>query len=104
MDLSEDQLEFIINHVFLPPRLPGEEEEDLWGKEFGLLGLVQTFAQQFALQLAPESSSRWQPVLTMLQTWIDVIRLGDINKDLLDTKLKKLKVNGMSYESLYDTG
>ena len=95
MDLIENHLDFVVNHVFLPPRLPNGGDGDLWEKELSLLRLVQSLAKQFARQATPESSTQWQPVLTMLQTWIDVNRFGDISKESLDTALKDLQANGM---------
>lgn len=96
MDLIENHFDFVVNNVILPPRLPNGEDEDLWDKENSLLRLVQSLAEQFARQVTPESSTQWQPALTMLQTWIDVIRLGDISKESLDIALKDLKADGMS--------
>lgn len=96
MDLVENHLDFVFNHVFFPHRLPNGEDEDLWEKELSLLRLVQSVAEQFARQATLESSTQWQPVLTMLQTWIDVIRLGDISKESIDIALKNLEADGMS--------
>lgn len=96
MDLIENHFNFVVNHVFLPHKLPNGEDEDLWEKELSLLRLVQSLAEQFARQATLESSIQWQPVLTMLQTWIDVIRLGEISKESLEVALKDVKAEGMS--------
>jgi hypothetical protein len=96
MDLTENHLDFVFNHVFLPPRLPNGEDEEPWEKELSLLCLVQSLAEQFARQTTPESSAQWQPILTMIQTWIDVNRHGDVSKESLDVALSGLKVDGIS--------
>lgn len=95
MDLSDSHFDFAVNHVFLPPRLPDEEDEDLWGKELSLLRLVKSLAEQFASQLPHESSTKWQPVLVMLQTWMDTTRFGGIDEESLNAALKGLNVDGM---------
>lgn len=96
MDLSENNLDFVVNHVFLPLRLPNGEDEDLWEKEWSLLRLVQSLAGQFAAQSTPESLAQWRPIITMIQTWIHVYRLGDISRESLETTLKGLKIDGRS--------
>ena len=89
-----ETFEFIVNHVFLPPRLPDGEEEDIRNQEQTLLCLFHSIAGKYTLQLNAEDSAGWQPILVMLQTWVDIDKHAGIREDELNTALKKLKAHG----------
>lgn len=67
MELTQDEVDFIINHLFLPPKLPQDDDREVW-LEYALLRLVAgataTFAhvvpqeQQLAVRLVAEAISK----------------------------------------------
>jgi hypothetical protein len=97
MDLIKSR--WATNHIFFPPMLPNAEDEDPREKELSLLRLVQSIAEQFSRQ-ATDSLAQWQPILAMLETWIDISRHGDVSEDALDAALDGLKSDGMTREKI----
>lgn len=94
MSLDQNQFDFIINHVFLPPKLPNGEEQDLSGLELELLRLVRSSAEQFVQQVSANSTVRWQPIVSMLQTWMKIIEYSDLDEEMFSMVLKSLEPNG----------
>lgn len=67
-DIVPEYLEFIINHVFLLPQLPQEEEENTGEKNSALLKLVRRVAETYHQNTADPENSQWVPIVQMLTT------------------------------------
>ncbi|KAL8720734.1 MAG: hypothetical protein Q9225_002434 [Loekoesia sp. 1 TL-2023] len=79
------ELEFIINHVVLPPDLPQEAENSqlVASAEQFLLKLVLTTVRQFQRRCAVENRPPWLVVEKMLSCWIATKPYKDLSGKLL---------------------
>ena len=96
MKVDQSIFDFIVNHVFLPPKLPNQDDENVFQKEMGLLRLVQDVADQFVSQVPDEFSAKWQSIVSMLRVWENITEFGRIDKERLSMSLKNLEPGGMS--------
>ncbi|KAI9850515.1 MAG: hypothetical protein M1838_005579 [Thelocarpon superellum] len=87
---SDDELEYIINHVLLPPRLPHEDDAEDWKKQDALLRLVHERAQAFVHQCSPSQQTAWQPALRMLARSISINQQGVISEPALSGALRDM--------------
>jgi hypothetical protein len=103
MESIDRHLDYLVNHVFLPPKLPQEEENDHHAKELSLLEFISTAADEFHRLLQEPDCGANQSAIT---TWSTVHRMLRASKDLhssetldADLTLKALlgmKVDGTS--------
>ncbi|KAK3367194.1 hypothetical protein B0T24DRAFT_581750 [Lasiosphaeria ovina] len=68
-------LEYMINHVFLPPRLPQEGGEDGGELGFGLVQKLRSSVAQFA-QIEPDSSPSMDRVVELLDRFVKTVPGG----------------------------
>lgn len=89
-------LEYIINHVVLPPRLPQEAEStvDTASAEQSLLDLVLSTVRHFLPRCAPGLRAPWLVVEEMLLRWIATKPHGDMLEQLLEQAIARLKPGG----------
>lgn len=92
--LSEGDVQFIYNHVVLPPQLPGGSDSEDRERELRFLRLVRDQARLFC-QLLPESSQAvWRRIVGMLDSWL-AFTLGDIiSSSALVSALSKMEIHG----------
>jgi hypothetical protein len=68
LDIGMDSLSFIINHVFLPPKLPQEAEADLGERNPTLLRVVRDIAKSYHERRGHDRDDQWTPAVKMLTT------------------------------------
>jgi hypothetical protein len=68
MSHQTEDLSFMVNHVFFPPKLPQKDDmdEDGW-KEYTLCSLTYRFAKSYRRLLPATQRVRWDPILRMLE-------------------------------------
>ncbi|GKU23028.1 unnamed protein product, partial [Fusarium langsethiae] len=74
MDLvnSNDQVEYLFHHLFLPPKLPGGDDSSA-SKTIFLTEFVLQSLQRFTVELPGEDEATVQPAISMLQTMRDTM-------------------------------
>ncbi|KAI5846642.1 hypothetical protein DFP73DRAFT_546547 [Morchella snyderi] len=63
-----DSLSYIINHVFLPPKLPQEAETDVGERNSALLKVVRDIAEYYCERKGHDINEQWAPAVKMLTT------------------------------------
>jgi hypothetical protein len=96
MAVDHDLSSFVFNHIFYPPELPQEAENNLTELENRLTVLVRDVLQDFVQSLGPGSQQRWGIVLSMLDTWIKVHTDQGIVQIALEKGVSNLKYTGKS--------
>lgn len=93
---TKSQLEYIINHVFLPPKLPqsAEPSEFSASAEKALLNLALSQTQQFQQRCAPEFRTTWLAIQKMLSLWSESKDHGSIDKKLITKIFLNMKPGG----------
>ncbi|KAH7047461.1 hypothetical protein B0J12DRAFT_756007 [Macrophomina phaseolina] len=97
MATDEKCLEFIINHVVFPPKLPqqAEDAEDVLNGEKYLLRLVLDAAEPFAAHGDEDSKAAWASVLVLLKNSKKVLgETGVSQQALVDVLSNNLKADG----------
>ncbi|KAG4253839.1 hypothetical protein FPRO03_14239, partial [Fusarium proliferatum] len=64
---SNDQIEYLFHHIFLPPKLPGGDDMSAPNTMY-LTNFVLHTLQRFATELGEKDTAVVQPVISMLQT------------------------------------
>lgn len=65
-DLDSETLEYIINHVFLPPKLPQKAEDHTDAKNSTLLKILQYIAETYLQNGTDSERSQWTLIIRML--------------------------------------
>ena len=87
--LTGDNLQYIFNHVFLPPRLPETNDNDDDHKhELVLCKLITECAQKYRQCLHGDSRKEWSHIVRML------LNLQNLTSGLSETELKR-SITGM---------
>lgn len=94
---SACNLEFLINHVLLPPRLPQTAEHDAEEQEYGLLQLVLKESKAYLATCNPENAPRWSAVCDMLSAWSRVHEHGHFVSPHFKTAFENLRDNGSDF-------
>ena len=98
---SAQSLEFIINHLVLPPKLPQEADDPMTFRaaEPDLLQLVSSRIDSYCRQL-PEStaSAPWGLIKTMLLRCSAVVSTQSLSIEILMQLFDELKPEGMSLQ------
>ncbi|KAF8454797.1 hypothetical protein BGX38DRAFT_1171611 [Terfezia claveryi] len=89
-EIEADSLTFIINHVFLPPKLPQKSEVDAGEHNSALLRLCVRAAEDYKQFVSWEVQEAWEPAFKMLENFS---RLDNANA--LDASAFKRAVLGM---------
>ena len=94
MEFCKEDLEFIVDHVVLPPRLPQGEDKDAPEKEHGLLRLVLKEMTDFAAVCPPADRGSWRSILKMLSFWAEVNRGNTFCKKTLQEAFRSFEPDG----------
>src|SRR5271170_2677084 len=90
-----DHLQFIINNIFLPPRLPQSDEE-----ESGATALLSFFyyaAISFANQLSGNEREYWRRLGPNIRTWADVYDGGTPCETKIARTISAMCLDGKFY-------
>ena len=93
---SKQDIEYIINHVVLLPKLPQKAEDSkiVAAAEQALLSSVLSTAHRFCQQCPSEFKSIWQVVTGMLSRWINLQPHGPLLKTALVSAILEMKSGG----------
>lgn len=93
--LDKTSLAFIVNHVFLPPKLPNCSDCTP-EHEASLIHVFKESAEMFASHLGPQSNSRraWDVVTRMLASMASLHDLGIVEEDQLDESMDNMDAGG----------
>lgn len=93
---SKQDIEYIINHVILLPRLPQKAKDSgiVASAEQALLSLVLSTAYRFCQQYPSEFKSIWQVVTGTLSRWISLRPHGPLFKTALVSALLEMELGG----------
>ncbi|KAK3323063.1 hypothetical protein B0H66DRAFT_515810 [Apodospora peruviana] len=87
--MPKASLEFVINHVFLPPKLP---QEDDWAAshDHALIGSLRDSSLEF-IKVQPDSTTSLAPAIGMLERLLETYSTGVLKKNALSKALSDLK-------------
>ena len=91
MEHCKEDLDFIVNHVVLPPKVPQGEDIDASKKEDALLRLVLKEMTAFAAGCPPADRSSWQSILKMISLWAEINKGSTFCKETLQEALKSFE-------------
>ena len=103
--IPPDSLEFIINHVFLPPKLPQEAEHPQTSRtaEQHLIRLLSSQADSYCRQCQQDArgatsalDEAWGVIKTMLLRCATVVSAQNLSTELLTSLFAKLALEGVS--------
>jgi hypothetical protein len=98
-NLENAELHYILDSVFLPPKLPQEDEENRRQKDCALLELVTSVTARFAtieaLSMDEKSTECWRRIQIMLQSMSFLHSSDSLSKQDLTYSLLQMKQNGI---------
>jgi hypothetical protein len=104
MNIKDDDLKYILEHVFLPPQLPQEHDDHTHRKDLRLLEYIIHTAESFANTLAKTVNSNdscelkvWSIIQRMLKSMSLLYAGGRIIRDELKATLGRMDVDGGFY-------
>jgi hypothetical protein len=111
MEMTEKDLQYIIHHIFLPPRLPGESDSGIFHQEDSIiLRLVSYVSRTFLEALM---SSRDGTTDTGIQAWnimtktfenaTSIHQRGYLTKGDIVSALRKMEPRGLFLHMVTDT-
>ena len=89
-----DTLKYLINHIFLPLRLPQSEDHDI-AKDLAICDRIMACGRNFQQLLPACRASTWDQILTMMERLRDVLGTNTLNENKLLDWMKDLKHGGM---------
>ena len=99
VSIPAENLQYYIDHVFLPPKLPQEAEgcEHARSAEQGLLCLLHDFTKTFQRSQINEESSAaaWKTIERMVEWWIRLDSTPSITNSALLKALAEIRHIGM---------
>ena len=98
MSSSKPDLEFIINHVILPPKLPQRADEDSYDLEQSLLALVENAVNEFSGLQEEETGCIWSE-MTKLLTEYRLAHEKWMSEDQILSSLRALDTRGVCLKS-----
>jgi hypothetical protein len=88
---KEDTLRYVLNHVFLPPKLPQQDDYDA-ENDAALCRFAYEASLEFATFLSQSQQRQWSIVIQMLKNMLESTRA--LEKDVLVTKISHLQIGG----------
>ena len=89
-------LEYIINHVFCPLKLPQRNDHSL-ENDLALLQAVVDAALTFNDQLPPYEQLLWMSIMKMLQNLKDSIRFSTLSAKEVESQISAMYNGGLYY-------
>lgn len=96
MTICPETLDFMINHIILPPKLPQADDSD-FQCEISLAQLVHDQAIKFQANVPVVWRQCWTRTIKMLKTWLEVKEHGYISKEALSHAIMTLLQQGRFY-------
>ncbi|KAG8923741.1 hypothetical protein FRC02_010929 [Tulasnella sp. 418] len=77
---AEKFISFVINHIFMPPKLP--QEDDLHEqKEHALSEMIHSCANEFGRHLPTKDHKLWKPIVKLLEKFSDTHRSSQLSEE-----------------------
>jgi hypothetical protein len=89
---SLEDLRYVLNHVFLPPKLPQEDDHNV-DHDVVLCRLAYKASLEFGTRLSPQR--KWSTVTKMLENLLESTQL--LNNDVLFANILRLRDGGQSF-------
>lgn len=94
--MDRDRACFLIEHLFLPPKLPHVDHEELGADE--LLKQVSRLARVFSKEVSTDSARRvWTHLARSAERWTDLYGSGIPCISTITDSLKNMQIHGTSY-------
>lgn len=107
MALEKGHLQYLIEHVFLPPKLPQSYDAETEQKEEFLHKFMAEASEYFveSLEVSPHGISQrdlqlWRELNKMLECITRVHQLHRLTKEDIESALQRLEVGGKSVQLL----
>lgn len=98
--MNKEDLEFLINHIVLPPKLPQAEEQDRRQKEGVLLQILSETVNEFTLLVEENEDAHiiktWRFMKRMFSSMKELHSSRILDKYVLEKKLNNLQIGGAS--------
>ena len=94
--MTSPEIDFIVNHLILPPKLP-QEDEDLEVKRNGelrILDLTTEAAKAFVEECGSDVQDGWISIFSALTNWNRVSSIDSFHKETFEDLLINLKPQG----------
>ncbi|KAJ7623634.1 hypothetical protein FB45DRAFT_1089387 [Roridomyces roridus] len=93
-------LTYVINHLFLPPKLPQDDDSADYGAQLALLKLISQCADAFCGSVHQSNASRdvqdgWEVIRTMVARFAIIHKNPQVKKDKLEEIIKAMPLNGV---------
>ena len=98
-DWSDEALEFVVNHILLPPRLPSSRESDSVTREGHKL-LIKLLEEQAAQWSRGPGQDAWTIISRMLSRVKTPITDSKLSSDLVRSAFRRMKDHGMHLHRL----
>lgn len=86
-------LDYLVNHIILPPKLP-QEEDNSTSRELSLLRFIRDEARLFCKHSAGQSYNVWLGVVKTLSVWVDTVDCGSVSAANLSQALANMCEEG----------
>lgn len=104
MELTDSELNYLVNHLFLPPKLPQQEEKDRHKKDDLLSKYILSIADEFNSLVREadggtneEVTKAWRVIHRMLEKFQRLHSSETLDANQLGTALLGMQVNGTSH-------
>ena len=92
-------LNYIINHVFLPPKLPQKDDSNA-AKDSSLLEEVLTALKSFQAQIPEQERSEWIPCIKMVRNMLQIRgHFGGLVAEEVETTLMAMADGGTNWSA-----
>jgi hypothetical protein len=89
-----DGLHYVVDHVFLPPKLP-QEDDSSDSNDATLCDMVHKAAEAFCNVLPAHKQGRWTPILKMLDN-IHTLHQSSFRDDQIISAMQDMRPGGIS--------
>ncbi|KAG8806844.1 hypothetical protein FRC18_005868, partial [Serendipita sp. 400] len=95
MDFTQDELQWIIEHVFLPPRLPQKSDPEFVRKEIALLNALVNASDSFLdmlqrMGVAQTTLKTWGYIQTMLRNMAYLHNSESFSQGIIEKLLREM--------------
>lgn len=97
---DRDDLCYIANHIFCPPKLPQQDDLDVF-KERALCVAVHDHIEEYQNLLPAEQKPQWIPVTKMLRILCGSLESNILSKAFIKQSIAKMYPGGMELVVLY---